>query len=167
MFAPATPMDWRVPLIYPRGMKQFVRIGYLEVSSPMVEGFLFTKDDLSNYSPNLRLLLLACEGLDTYVNTSTLQQVDVLNSTCGNKDFEWEFCRSWYKSQLLNKEFLLMLLSIGIEVDEIYADDEKYLRTILSSIFSTATTNKFHMHIKDRQSTMNLYNHIDLAKTTH
>ena len=59
-----------------------------------------------------------------------------------------------------------MLLSIGIEIDEVYADDEVYLRTILSCIFSTAAYNKYHMHMRGRQSTMDLYNHIDLVKNT-
>ena len=135
MFAPATPMDWRVPLKFPRGTKTFVRNGFPGVTSPMVEGFLFTRDDLLQCSQHLRSLILVCEGLDTYLNSITIQQVDVLNSTCGNKDFGWEFGRSWYKSQLSNRDFMLLLLFIGIEVDEIYADDEVYLRTILSCIF--------------------------------
>ena len=166
MFAKATPMDWRVPLLFPRGTKPFVRNGFPGVTSPMVEGFLFTKDDLLQCSQHLLSLLLVCEGLDTYLNSFPIQQVDVLSSTCGNKDFAWEFGRSWYKAQLSNRDFMLLLLSIGIEVDEVYADEEVYLRTILSCIFSTATNNKYHMHISDRQSTIDLYNHIDLVKNT-
>ena len=72
MFAPATPMDWRVPLKYPRGTKPFVRNGFPGVTSPMLEGFLFIRDDLTNCSTNLRKLLLICEGLDTYFDASTI-----------------------------------------------------------------------------------------------
>ena len=67
MFDKATPMDWRVPLKFPRGTKPFVRNGFPGVTSPMLEGFLFTKDDLLQCSQHLRSLLMVCEDLDTYL----------------------------------------------------------------------------------------------------
>ena len=94
MFAPATKMEWRVPLRYPQGAKQFTRNGFPGVSSPMVSGFLFTRDDLLNCSPQLRQLFLRCKALDSYFNTNSILQVDVLISTCGNKEFGWEFGRT-------------------------------------------------------------------------